>query len=140
MKVSGSILQFIKFGIVGFSNTVLSYVVFTIFILFGVHYLIANFLSFVAGVSNAFYWSNKYVFKKSRNEGRGLLQSLFKTFLAYGLTGLILNSLFLYVLVDKYDIPSLIAQALCLLITVPLNFILNKYWSFKTKIIRDEKN
>lgn len=138
MKVSGSILQFIKFGIVGFSNTVLSYIVFTIFVLFGIHYLIANLLSFIAGVSNAFYWSNEYVFKKSGNERRDLLQSLLKTFLAYGFTGVVLNSLLLYVLVDKYEISSLIAQALCLIITVPLNFILNKYWSFKTKILRDE--
>lgn len=140
MNTSASILQFIKFGIVGLSNTALSYVVFTILVLLGTHYLIANAISFVAGVSNAFYWSNKYVFKKGVNEKRGLLQSLLKTFMAYGFTGLILNSLMLYLFVEKYNISSLIAQALCLLITVPLNYILNKYWSFKTKEIRDEEN
>jgi putative flippase GtrA len=140
MNTSASILQFIKFGIVGLSNTALSYVVFTILVLLGTHYLIANAISFAAGVSNAFYWSNKYVFKKGVNEKRGLLQSLLKTFMAYGFTGLILNSLMLYLFVEKYNISSLIAQALCLLITVPLNYILNKYWSFKTKEIRDEEN
>ena len=132
--------QFLKFGLVGLSNTILSYVFFSILVLLGLHYFIANAISFVVGVSNAFYWSNKYVFKKGECENRGILQSLIKTFLAYGFTGLLLNSFLLWVLIERYDIYSLIAQALCLIITVPLNFILNKYWSFKTETIKDEED
>jgi len=132
-KKTENITQFIKFGFVGFSNTVISYITFTIFILLNTHYLISNAISFVVGVSNAYYWSNKYVFKKNESEKRNFLPSLLKTFAAYGFTGLFLNSLLLYVLIEKCNFSSLIAQALCLLVTVPLNFILNKYWSFKTK-------
>ena len=132
--------QFLKFGLVGLSNTILSYVVFSILVLLGLHYLIANVISFVFGVSNAFYWSNKYVFKKGKGENRGILPSLIKTFFAYGFTGILLNSFLLWVLVERYDIYSLIAQALSLIITVPLNFILNKYWSFKTEPIKDEED
>ena len=132
--------QFLKFGLVGLLNTILSYVVFSILVLLGLHYLIANAISFVVGVSNAFYWSNKYVFKKGEGENRGILPSLIKTFFAYGFTGLLLNSFLLWVLIERYDIYSLIAQALSLIITVPLNFILNKYWSFKTETITDEED
>lgn len=132
--------QFLKFGLVGLSNTILSYVVFSILVLLGLHYLIANAISFFVGVSNAFYWSNKYVFKKSEDEHRGILQSLIKTFFAYGFTGLLLNSFFLWILIERYDIYSLIAQILCLVITVPLNFVLNKFWSFKTETTKDEED
>lgn len=132
--------QFLKFGLVGLSNTILSYVVFSILVLLGLHYLIANVISFFVGVSNAFYWSNKYVFKKGKGENRGILPSLIKTFFAYGFSGLLLNSFLLWVLIERYDIYSLIAQALSLIITVPLNFILNKYWSFKTETIKDEED
>lgn len=132
--------QFLKFSLVGLSNTILSYVVFSILVLLGLHYLIANVISFFVGVSNAFYWSNKYVFKKGKGENRGILPSLIKTFFAYGFTGLLLNSFLLWVLIERYDIYSLIAQILCLVITVPLNFILNKFWSFKTETTKDEED
>ena len=128
-----ALVQFIKFGIVGFSNTILSYTLYSICVLLGVHYQLANVIGFVAGVLNSFYWSNKYVFTKSVNEQRNALFVLLKTFIAYGSTGLVLNSLLLYVFIERLGIPDLIAQLIGLTITVPLNFVLNKYCSFKSK-------
>ena len=42
-------VQFIKFGMVGVSNTVVSLATYYLFTFFGVHYLIANALGFVTG-------------------------------------------------------------------------------------------
>ena len=41
-------VQFIKFGIVGVSNTLISYVTYMAGITWGLHYLLANLLAFVA--------------------------------------------------------------------------------------------
>ena len=59
------ILQFVKFGIVGVSNTLISYIVYVILVTWGCHYLAASLLGFLISVINAFYWNNRYVFKKT---------------------------------------------------------------------------
>ena len=134
----GEVYQFIKFGIVGLSNTLIGYVVYSICVFLGMHYLMANFVGFIVSVVNAFYWSDRYVFKKSNNEQRGVVLAFIKTIVAYASTGLVLNSLLLMLFINKLGISEYMAPILILLITVPTNFVLNKYWSFKTKKVNEE--
>lgn len=125
------LFQFIKFGLVGLSNTVLSYVVYCVLVKLNTHYQIANIVGFIVGVLNSYYWNNRYVFKTNEGEKRNHIKTLFKTFVAYGITGLLLQGFLLWLFVERFEIDSLIAQLLGLCITVPLNFVLNKFWSFK---------
>lgn len=127
-----SLIQFIKFGIVGLSNTLISYVVYLVGVWAGLHYLLASVLGFVISVLNSFYWNNKYVFKQQGGE-RNLWYTLFKTFLAYAFTGLILANVLLYLWVDILGISEYLGPIINLLITVPLNFVLNKVWAFREK-------
>ena len=84
------ILQFIKFGIVGVSNTLVSFAVYYIFIWIDPKlYLIGSALGWVVSVANAFYWNNKYVFKGGRSDRRSLLKRLGKTYVSYGATFLL---------------------------------------------------
>lgn len=127
------ITQFIKFGVVGLSNTAVAYLVYAACICAGLNYIVANFLGFLISVYNAFYWSNKYVFPASQKEKRNEWGALLKTYAAYSITGVFLNSALLYLLIECWQVNNYLAQAVCLLFTVPLNFVLNKFWSFKTK-------
>ena len=53
--------QFIKFGIVGVSNTLISLAVYQLALnALGLHYLAANALGLVISVVNAYYWNNRY--------------------------------------------------------------------------------
>jgi len=97
------------------------------------HYLLANIIGFLVSVVNAFYWSNKYVFAKGNGEYRNLYWSFIKTTLAYATTGIVLNSILLWLLIDRLHLSEYLAPLLILMITVPANFIMNKFWSFKTK-------
>lgn len=130
-----SIIQFIKFGIVGFSNTIISYAVYFFCVWIGMHYQLANIVGFIISVLNAYYWSSRFVFVKQTGEERVFFSSLIKTFVAYSFTGIVLNAILLWLLIDKMALSEYIAPLLILLITVPLNFILNKYWSFKPKVL-----
>lgn len=127
-----SLIQFIKFGIVGLSNTLISYIVYLVGVRFGMHYLLASVLGFVISVLNSFYWNNKYVFQKG-DEERNLWITLVKTFLAYASTGLILANILLYIWVDVLGISEYLGPVINLIITVPLNFVINKLWAFRTK-------
>ena len=135
---NNGIFQFVKFGVVGISNTLIGYVVYSICIWIGMHYLLANLIGFIVSVLNAFYWSDRYVFKKQDGEQRNTWASLVKTILAYASTGIVLNSLLLWLFIDEMAMSEYIAPLVILIITVPTNFILNKYWSFKTKKINEE--
>ena len=122
--------QFIKFGIVGVSNTLISMAVYYIFIWINPElYLIGESAGFVLGTLNAYYWNNRYVFKAGNT---GHLKRLLKTFLAYGATYL-LGLLILYLLKDKAKMSVYIIQVIKLAVTIPLNFLLNKFWAMKKK-------
>lgn len=132
-KITEFLSQFLKFGLVGILNTALTYAVFFILVKLNIHYQIANAIGFVIGVLNSYYWNNRYVFTTKEGEKRNHFKALLKTFAAYGITGLLLQSFFLWLFVEHFGIDSLIAQLFSLCITVPTNFVLNKYWSFKIK-------
>ena len=121
-----SLIQFIKFGLVGVSNTIVGFSVYYLLYYCGVHYLISNILSWLISVFNAFYWNNKYVFQAGNN----WWQTLFRTYISYG-ASLLVSTLLMYVLVDFIHVSPVIAPIICLLITIPLNFVLNKFWAFK---------
>lgn len=126
------LVQFIKFGIVGLSNTLISYVVYLAGVRLGMHYLLASVLGFVISVLNSFYWNNKYVFLQG-NAQRNLFLTLIKTFLAYASTGLVLANILLYIWVDILGVSEYLAPIINLVITVPLNFVINKLWAFRNK-------
>lgn len=128
-----TLYQFVKFGIVGLSNTFISYGVYVVCVFLGMNYFVANAIGFVVSVLNSFYWNNKYVFTCAEGEKRALLPALLKTFISYGSTGLVLNSVLLYLFVNIFHINEYVAPLINLIITIPLNFILNKLWAFNTK-------
>lgn len=126
LNSKGGIIQFIKFGIVGLSNTAIGLGSYYLFLWLGWHYMLANVMSWIISVFNAFYWNSKYVF----NTGSSWLRALFRTYVSYGFS-FILGAVVLYVLVEWCGISDVIAPLLVLIITIPLNFVLNKFWAFK---------
>lgn len=135
---SESFVQFVKFCIVGLSNTAVAYFL-NIAILIMLKdaewrwdYIFANVSSFTISIFWSFFWNNKYVFKEKPDEQRNKWKALGKTFLSYGFTGYILSSILLFVLVDVFEISKYIAPLLTLIITVPVNFLLNKLWAFRS--------
>ena len=121
-----ALIQFLKFCVVGLSNTVISLAVYYIILYFGAHYVIESILSFIISFLNAYYLNYKYVF----NTKSDILKSLIKTYTSYGFS-YVLSTTLLIILVEYYNISELLAPILVLVITVPLNFILNKFWAFK---------
>ena len=127
-------LQFIKFGLVGVSNTLISLGVYWLcYYGLGWHYQLSNVISFVVSVSNAYFWNSRYVFKSGVNYTvRQHVKAYFKAFVSYGSTFLLSTAL-LTLWVEGCGISAGIAPLINLLITIPLNFVLNKYWAFRGK-------
>ncbi len=159
----GNIVQFIKFGLVGVSNTLINYIVYVIFVSLGVHYTIANALGFVISVLNAYFWGSRFVFKEDETkEKRVWWQVLLKTYASYAF-GFVLNTLLLALWIDvvhigEYfgfvgdiigalsgvftflpkemtaeEISEIAAPVINMVVTIPLNFIINKFWAYRQK-------
>lgn len=132
-----ALIQFIKFGIVGVSNTLLSYAINVAALLalsplrLSWDYFAANIIAFILSVAWSFFWNNKYVFTAKEGEKRNIPAALFKTYVSYAVTGLLLANILSFIWVDVIGISKFIAPLLNLVISVPLNFILNKLWAFK---------
>jgi putative flippase GtrA len=125
------VLQFVKFGIVGISNNVVMYVIYLLLITIGINYVVANCAGFALSIINAYYWNNRYVFRNVSDDRRIWWKGLIKTFVSYSFTGIILGNILLIIWVEIINISNIIAPLINLIITVPLNFIINKYWTFR---------
>lgn len=126
------LIQFIKFGIVGVSNTFISYITYVIVCLIGFNFHIGNIVGFIVSVLNSFYWNNKYVFKNGIGEERLWWKSLVKTFISYAFSGLILVEILSIIWIQYFNISKFISPFLNMVVTIPINFIMNKVWAFKS--------
>lgn len=135
-KAIDNITQIIMFGIVGMSNTFISYFI-NIAVLgmlrayhFSWDYIAGNIIAFILSVLWAFYWNNKYVFAQKNEEPRIVWKTLLKTYLSYGFTGIVLTNILSYIWIVLLGISKYVAPLLCYVICIPINFILNKKWAF----------
>lgn len=136
-KTQNVIVQFIRFGIIGLSNTIISYIINVIVLLCMIpchvkwDYIVGNIIAFLLSVLWSFYWNNRLVFKAEKDQHRNVLTTIIKTYLAYGFTGIILNNFLSMIWISYLNISKYFAPLLNLIISVPINFFLNKLWAFK---------
>ena len=132
-------MQFVKFGIIGLSNTAISYILNVAVLLilspFSVSwdFFAGNMVGFLLSVLWSFYWNNRFVFTMQEGQQRSVWKALLKTYLAYGFTGIILNNILSWLWITKFGISKFIAPVINLVVSVPLNFIINKLWAFRAE-------
>ena len=138
-KTAESLVQFIKFGMIGVTNTVISYVL-NVLVLLALKplnvswdFIAGNMVAFILSVLWSFYWNNRFVFTVQEGQHRSIWRSLLKTYVAYGFTGIILNNILSWLWINVLDISKFIAPLINLIISVPVNFIINKMWAFITE-------
>lgn len=145
-KQADSFMQFVKFALVGVSNTIVS-----LAINFGVLFVcsrlglfakaqeikyqafIANTIAFLLSVIWSYMLNSRFVFKEGEGEKRVWWKTLLKTYAAYAFTGLGLSNLISWLCIDKWGINKYIAVLINLVLSVPINFVLNKFWAYGQK-------
>ena len=133
-----NLVQFIKFGIVGVSNTLVSYLLnlLCLFLLdkydVAYDYVIANTVAFVLSVLWSFYWNERFVFTEKQDSYQSnRLVRLLKMYLSYGFTGIILNNVLSFLWISILSISKVIAPLINSAIGVPINYVINKKWTFE---------
>lgn len=129
--VKKTILQFVKFCLVGAVNSGVSLVIYYIFTAIDERmYIVGYILGYVISIFVAYLLNKVFVFEQKKNTGHAKL--LVKIYLVYGIT-LAIGSGFILLQTDILGISKKIAPIINLFLTVPINFILNKFWVFKAQ-------
>lgn len=127
MKISSSIIQFIKFGVVGVFNTLITALVIWILLrkLHASDY-ISNILGYIAGLVNSFVWNRKWTFSSNSK----IKDTVFKFIITFVISYLLqLGNL--YLLLNYTNIDAYYCQLLSIVVYTCINFVLNKYYTFK---------
>jgi putative flippase GtrA len=127
-----SMLQFIRFGLVGVANTLIDFAIFiflTRIVGFSGSYIyLANTFSFACAATFSLfvnkYWTFGHTHKTTKEEAI--------KFYTTTTTGFLLGTLILYIFVSRFGIYDLIAKACATVVTVCWNFFLTKFWAFKS--------
>ena len=121
------LVQFLKFGIVGISNTLLTFAVYTLLLkVFGVWYLAASAIGFIAGAVNGFLLNRRWTF-------RGHVGDSFTPvrYIVVQGCGLGVNEGLLFLFVDSARLDKLLAQVFATAIVTVLTFTANRVWTFR---------
>ena len=122
--------QFTKFGLVGLSNTLVSWICYYVFLWINDDlYMLGSLVGTVVSIANAFFWNDRFVFSGGEKTWQSKMKRLCKTYISYGATSLL--SIVLLWLEVQIGVSKVIAPVVNLIITIPLNFVINKLWTFK---------
>lgn len=120
-------LQLFKFGLVGASGYVVNLAVFALLTeAAAVHHIPAAVGAFCVAVSNNFWWNRHWTFRASA--GHAGFQAA--RFFTVSLFALAVNLIVLELLVSSAGLPELASQAIAVAISMPVNFVGNKLWTF----------
>jgi putative flippase GtrA len=129
MRRPANWLQLVRFGIVGGVGFAVNLAVYALFVHpLGVDYHVAAVAAWLVAVVNNFVLNRHWTF----DARDGLVHFQAMRFLVVSLCALVVSLLLLTLLVEGAGIPKVAAQALAVAASMPLNFLGNKLWSFRT--------
>lgn len=121
------VLQFVKFGVVGVSNTLIFFLVYTLLLkVFGVWYVAASGIGFAVGAINGFLWNRAWTFRGHIGDALTPVR-----WFVVQTSGLLVNLGLVYLFVDGVGLDELIGQAVTIVIVTLLTFTANRAWTFK---------
>lgn len=124
--------QFIKFSVVGASNTVIDFGVYLLSTrVLGFYYLIGNVISFTVAGTWSYVINRKWTFRDTTTR----VHTQYLKFLIVSLVGLGLTSLLLYLFVHHLHLHDIVGKALAVAIVLIWNFSLNRLWTFRKPVL-----
>jgi putative flippase GtrA len=131
MRRPANWLQLVRFGLVGGFGFALNLAVYAFCVhVIGIDYHAAAVVAWLVAVLNNFVLNRHWTF--DAGEGRMHFQAM--RFLVVSLVAFGVSLLLLTLFVEAAGIAKVPAQALAVAISMPLNFLGNKLWSFRSEV------
>ena len=130
MRRPANWLQLVRFGIVGSLGFVINLAVYTLCVHgLAIDYHVAAVTAWLVAVANNFVLNRHWTF--DAGDGRAHFQAM--RFVTVSLVALGFSLLLLMAFVELAALPKVPAQALAVAASMPLNFLGNKLWSFRSE-------
>jgi putative flippase GtrA len=117
--------QWLRFALVGASNTVLYAAVYMTLERLGVHYVVASIVAFVVGALNSYVLNRRWTFRSEAPRAPELAR-----FVCAQLLGVVASLALLAALVEVARFHHLAAQAVAFPVASLLTFALSRQWAF----------
>lgn len=122
-----TVKQFIKFSLVGVSNTAFDFSIYIILTrAFDFNFLLANAVAFTAVVSWSYMANKWWTFRDTSKH----TNQQFTRFIMISIVGLLINEGILLTLVKYFDMWDLMAKLIAVILVVFWNFWANRTWTF----------
>lgn len=119
--------QFTKFVLVGVLSTIISFILYVLFLRLGLHYLTASAIAFGIATLNGYTWNRIWTYRAG-----GYRHHQLAKFAIIQAVGLAVNLSVLYLAVEFIHLHKLLAWLIANGCAVPAAFIGNKFWTFRT--------
>ncbi|NMA51088.1 MAG: GtrA family protein [Mollicutes bacterium] len=113
--------QILKFGLVGGIAFLIDFCIFAILVKIGIHYLIAQIISFFISLIFNYIASIKWVFNAKKQTKKEALLFLFLAIIGLGI-----NELLLYIGISILNIDTLLTKLISTMLVMIYNFITRK--------------
>lgn len=121
-----AVRQFVKYGLVGASNTIVQFAVYGILVTLGLHYLLALVPGYCAGALNSYLLNRRWTFR-ARDVAHTTAGSRFAVVTGAAIA---INEILLYLLVNDLGVGKIPAQAILTILILAVTFPINRWWSF----------
>lgn len=134
-----TLVQFVKFCCIGVTNTAVNYGIYVLVLALlrrfelSWDYIAGNTVAFFLSVLWSFCWNSRFVFSLKGKRKTDWLKALLKTYISYAFTGIVLNNILSAVWIDMLGLSKYVAPLLNLVISTPVNFLINKKWAFRAE-------
>ena len=124
--------DFVRYGIVGATSTVLDYLIFNLsYVLMGNHsnlLWLATAIGFACGTVNGYLLNSRWTFSF---DTRGKETKKFIQFIIVSAIGLIFTEIIVLGLATTFSLDRNIAKAFAIVVVFFWNYFANKYWTFR---------
>lgn len=125
--------EYLKFNIIGFSNFVISQLVYiSLFSIFKINYIIAYTITSIFSVIASYFLNSKITFKQPRYCAIKLSLSIMVYILEY-----IINMSVIIFLVNRFNFSQIFAPIITPIVSTPIVFILMRYVIKKTNLKKE---
>ena len=119
-------LQFVKFSLVGATNTLISLMAYTLLVKLGIYYIVANVLAYGVGMVNSYILNKLWVFNSNSSTG-----STAAKFILINISALSLSTFLLYLCVSLIGVNKILSQIIVTFMVLTINYTANKLWTFR---------
>jgi putative flippase GtrA len=132
-RLQQSLHQFVKFALIGIVNTAIDFSIYYVLTRYTAFFdvatprkYIANVISFFVATTFSFYSNRTWTFEQKNKATLSEAARFYST----TSTGIILNSILLFILINMFGMYDLVAKVFSTIVTIFWNYFLKRFWVF----------